>query len=418
MPVYFLVAGLYFMGIFTGFWIRARLRCMVDAVERSLAFKFHNPAWLEPLNLRGAIMSFASTNNMNNVITFKRCESLELISRSNYALLYDKNLKMALWCGYYLNSQMVKAARHHRKPHVCYTDKTLPKEIRVQLMHMQRHAYDKGHMAPLASVATCSTTSFDASLVSNFVLQHKALNRGIWKRLEHLSRRYVEGHDVSTLDELFTANQYDESSVSLRRRMFWTSSRCLAVSTGALFRKESNSLNCLLQHDKQVVPIPDELYMALWDVHSHQHMAFIIPNDETAAVQSLKPKCLNGERQKRRVSLASKTTIRGLGLPHKHVQNSFRQGNLHEIHRFCVTLKELEDRISLSERVIAEKMLCVPRGTHGTEFIKTTNCLGQQACILRHETPPVELFSLQKRRRACKASLRRHFRLVRCCLVN
>ncbi|RNF04317.1 DNA/RNA non-specific endonuclease protein [Trypanosoma conorhini] len=382
---------------------------MMETGQRFLACRFHNPAWLEPLNLRGAVMSATTADTMNNISSFKRCDTLELISRSNYALLYDKNLRMALWCGFYLNSRMVRAARLQRKTHVCYTDKTLPKEIQVQSSHMQRRAYDKGHMAPLASVATCVTTAFEASLVSNFVLQHKALNRGIWKRLEHLSRCYVEGYGFSALGELFTANQYDEPLLPLAGRNTWNSSRCLAVSTGVLFRSEKNSLNCLLQQEKQAVPIPDELYMALWDVHSHQHIAFIVPNDETAAIRSLKPKRLHAKGQKGRVSPVKKTRIRGFAPLHKHIQNPLDKTDLSDINRFRVTLKELEHRIALSERVIAEKLLCIPHGARGIESINATKCLGRKNCVVEYQTPPVELFSLQKRRRAWKMAFTRSF---------
>ncbi|RNC40296.1 DNA/RNA non-specific endonuclease protein-like [Trypanosoma cruzi] len=210
----------------------------MGAGQRCLNHRFHNPAWLEPNNFRGSRISFKTTNAINDMAVLKREDTLQLISRSNYALLYDKNLKMALWCGFYLTSGMVKVARHKHKAHAFYTDRTLPREIQVKPMQLQRHAYDKGHMAPLASVATCVTTSFEASLASNFVLQHKSLNRGIWKRLERISRCYVEGDGFSTLDELFVANQYDGNLSPLKRRKGWVFSRCLAVSTGVLFRKE------------------------------------------------------------------------------------------------------------------------------------------------------------------------------------
>ncbi|KAF5217762.1 hypothetical protein ECC02_009335 [Trypanosoma cruzi] len=409
MPICFLVGASYFIGVFSGLWVRTRVRRVMGAGQRCLNHRFHNPAWLEPSNLRGARISFKTTNAINGMVVLKREDTLQLISRSNYALLYDKNLKMALWCGFYLTSGMVKVARHNHKTHAFYTDRTLPREFQVKPMQLQRHAYDKGHMAPIASVATCVTTSFEASLASNFVLQHKSLNRGIWKRLERISRCYVEGDGFSTLDELFVANQYDENLSPLKRRKGWVFSKCLAVSTGVLFRKEKNSLDCVFQGNKSIVPIPDELYMALWDVHSHQHIAFIIPNDETAAVKSVRTKHLNeGEKSRQFISMR-KAKIQKLAPMIKHIQNTFEKNELSDINRFRVTLKELEDRIALSESVIAEKVLSTSCAVRGTGNINNTKHSKRNECILEYQTLPVELFPLQKRRRACKVSFARAF---------
>ncbi|EKF34453.1 DNA/RNA non-specific endonuclease protein-like, putative [Trypanosoma cruzi marinkellei] len=409
MPICFLVGASYLMGVFSGLWVRTRVRGVMEAGQRCFNHRFHNPAWLEPLNLRGARISFTTTNAINDMDVLKREDTLQLISRSNYALLYDKNLKMALWCGFYLTSGMVKVARHNHKKHAFYTDRTLPREIQVKSMQLQRNAYDKGHMAPVASVATCVTTSFEASLASNFVLQHKSLNRGIWKRLERISRCYVECDGFSTLDELFVANQRDENLSPLKRRKGWAFSRCLAISTGVLFRKEKNSLDCVIQQNKSILPIPDELYMALWDVHSHQHIAFIIPNDETAAIKSARTKHLNEGQKSRQTISMRKTRIQKLGPIIKHIQNPFEKIDLSDINRFRVTLKELEDRIALSESVIAEKVLSTTIAVRGTGTINNTKHSKRNECILEYKTLPVELFPLQKRRRACKVSFTRAF---------
>ncbi|KEG07059.1 putative DNA/RNA non-specific endonuclease protein-like [Trypanosoma grayi] len=381
---------------------------MFDAGRRRWVCKFRNPTWLEPLYLRDARIHVKNADVGQDARAVDRNESLRLLSRNNYALLYDTELRIAIWCGFYLTKEQVKAARRFPRDRVSFTDRTLPKEEQVTPSQMQRCGFDKGHMAPHASVVTCSVSNLEASLLSNFVLQHKVLNRGVWKRLETLSRCYVEGHRAKASKLLIENSEEDTISLPLEQTGFLKGSRCLAVSTGVLFKKGNESLSHLTLKDKakRGVPVPDELYMALWDVHSHHRIAFILPNNETSDIPSASIKHLLGRRKfpesQRMLSHRKENGYKRKRLILPEVNKCLEKAILSDILHFRVTIEELEKRIVASEGVIAESLFCQsPNGRSMCTSLKRHSGT-EQLGVLQRESPLVELFPLQKRRHACR----------------
>ncbi|KAH9600084.1 DNA/RNA non-specific endonuclease [Trypanosoma melophagium] len=379
--------------------------------------KIRNPTWLEPLHLREARAAVMGIGKFNTTSGEENRNTLLLLSRCNYALLYDTKLRMPLWCGFYLTRNQVKAARRYPRSCVPLMDRTLPEEARVTSTEMQKKNFEKGHMAPHASVASCNKSRIESSLLSNFVLQHKIVNRGVWKRLEHLSRSYVMGKSSKSFDRIYKNKEKDDENLfsSLMNPRKRDGPRCLAVSTGVLFNKEKKTLDFLFQSEKEkkTILVPDELYLALWDVHSQKHVSFIIPNDETVVTISGRNN-LSTRGRKRCLNKISTQVVKVMGLhDQKRILKKISELNngtsFFKLNRFRVELEELERRITASESLIEEKLF--PFSTHRkipdsfSEIKEANDKKNDLLCDMSR----VELFPLQKRNQALRKKILRIF---------
>ncbi|ORC86064.1 putative DNA/RNA non-specific endonuclease protein-like, partial [Trypanosoma theileri] len=411
----FLATLSYITGVASALWLWPKLKLVIEAGRCFWSYKFRNPTWLEPLHLRNARGALMGIGKFTNISSEENRNTLLLLSRSNYALLYDTKLRMPLWCGFYLTQSQVKAARRYPRFCVCLMDRTLPEEARVTSTEMQRRNFDKGHMVPHASVASCNRSRIESSLLSSFVLQHKCVNRGVWKRLEHLSRSYVMGKSSNDFDKKKKNKKKNDENFlfSLMNPSKRKGPRCLAVSTGVLFSKEKKTLDYLFQTEKEkkTILVPDELYLALWDVHSQKHVSFIIPNDETVVTMSTKNNFSTGKR-KRCLNETSIQVVKEMGLQHqkrvlKGIKKTNNESSFFELNRFRVELEELEQRITISEGLIAEKLF--PFSTHRKTLYSSReiNKANEQRTTLLCEMSRVELFPLQKRNQALRKKILR-----------
>ncbi|KPA76399.1 DNA/RNA non-specific endonuclease-like protein [Leptomonas pyrrhocoris] len=116
---------------------------------------------------------------------------LQVLQRHSFALLYDPITRLSLWCGYHLTSSGAERARRQRRCLTVYADRTLPRSARRVPAEVRRRGYDRGHLAPHASVAWSAQSALEATLLTNILLQRTELNRGVWRWLEAATRAYV-----------------------------------------------------------------------------------------------------------------------------------------------------------------------------------------------------------------------------------
>ncbi|KAK7198876.1 DNA/RNA non-specific endonuclease-like protein [Novymonas esmeraldas] len=113
------------------------------------------------------------------------------LPRHSFTLLYDPVARLSVWCGYYLTRDGVERARRHRRSVAFLADPSLPRALRRTPSQLVAQWHDRGHLAPHASVATTAQAAVEASLLSNVQLQHRHINRGVWRWLESAVRAYV-----------------------------------------------------------------------------------------------------------------------------------------------------------------------------------------------------------------------------------
>lgn len=113
----------------------------------------------------------------------------DIITRhTGYSLLYDESHKQAKWVAY----KLTRAETHKV---ALRTNKFLPDpQVKTNSAHNSDYAgsgYDKGHLAPAGDMSWSSITMAESFYYSNISPQIPAFNRGIWKRLEGLVRKWA-----------------------------------------------------------------------------------------------------------------------------------------------------------------------------------------------------------------------------------
>lgn len=115
------------------------------------------------------------------------------LCRENYAVEYNNITKTPMAVLEHLTRDdlldKVKRTNDFR------SDKTLPVEARSILNDYKGSGYDKGHMNPANDNTQNIEVMSQTFLLSNIVPQNPNNNRGMWKKLETLTRNYVKNNE-------------------------------------------------------------------------------------------------------------------------------------------------------------------------------------------------------------------------------
>ncbi|KAG5510018.1 hypothetical protein GH5_07867 [Leishmania sp. Ghana 2012 LV757] len=129
------------------------------------------------------------------------------LPRQGFTLLYDPVARLSVWCGYYLTRETVDRARRQSRCLTFFTDRSLDKAVRRVPAELKARGHDRGHLAPHASVAASAQAAIEAALLSNVQLQHRHINRGVWRWLEAAARAYVRQQPVSNVPRAVARQQ-------------------------------------------------------------------------------------------------------------------------------------------------------------------------------------------------------------------
>ncbi|GET86980.1 DNA/RNA non-specific endonuclease-like protein [Leishmania tarentolae] len=171
--------------------------------------------------------------------TLAAASPLLCLPRHGFALLYDPVARLPVWCGYYLTRERVDRARRQSRCMTFFTDRSLNKRLRRVPTELRARGHDRGHLAPHASVAASPQAAVEASLLSNVLLQHRQINRGVWRWLEAATRAYVRQLPLTDVP----------CSVANQQRHVANESTTGAACVGTALPSEPQS-------SKQVAPAP------------------------------------------------------------------------------------------------------------------------------------------------------------------
>lgn len=107
---------------------------------------------------------------------------IQVINRGNFIIGWSDSLRHPAWCAYHVTKE--KKFNDGQRPNFL-ADKSLPLSPRPE--DYTRSGYDRGHMAPNHAIVS---RYGDADrkltfLMSNIAPQRPALNRGVWRDVEH-----------------------------------------------------------------------------------------------------------------------------------------------------------------------------------------------------------------------------------------
>ncbi|MBE9562802.1 MAG: DNA/RNA non-specific endonuclease [Proteobacteria bacterium] len=117
------------------------------------------------------------------------CKTDLVLNRDGYCLGYNYNRKCAAWVSYVVSKGSIGI--DVERDDGFYDDLDIPEPYRVQPNDFKNTGYDKGHLAPSASIDFSRKSNAQTFAMSNIALQHPKLNRQAWGSLENTIRNWT-----------------------------------------------------------------------------------------------------------------------------------------------------------------------------------------------------------------------------------
>jgi len=112
----------------------------------------------------------------------------ELIEHLGFALVYSEPHEQALWVAYELTlDETTKAAERKNK----FLPDPKVSTLTANDKDYYKSGYDRGHLAPAADMSWSVQALAESFYYSNISPQNPSFNRGVWKRLEELLRKWA-----------------------------------------------------------------------------------------------------------------------------------------------------------------------------------------------------------------------------------
>ena len=184
----------------------------------------------------------ASNSRISNLNfkEFKPTNNGELVKHTHYILSYSEQHEQAEWVFYEIKKERVlelvnRTDDFREDPEIQNSSATL--------YDYRRSGYDRGHLAPAEDFSFSASAMSESFYMSNMSPQLPHFNRGIWRDLESLIRK-------------------------------WGSNSTLYVVTGPVFG------SCDLTIGLNNVCIPESYYKVIYNPSEKKMIAFILPNEK------------------------------------------------------------------------------------------------------------------------------------------
>ena len=112
-----------------------------------------------------------------------------VVIHANYTLQYDERYEQADWVAYELTRREVEG-RIKRKDDFRPDPSVITGS--ADLADYRKSGFDRGHLAPAGDMKFSTSAMDDSFYMRNMSPQRPGFNRGIWKELETLVRRWAE----------------------------------------------------------------------------------------------------------------------------------------------------------------------------------------------------------------------------------
>jgi endonuclease G, mitochondrial len=165
-----------------------------------------------------------------------------VLHKSFYSHSHLKDKKLPEWTIYFSSNELYES--YVSRNDDFRVDSTLNPEFQALKKDYYKSGYDRGHLVPAEDMNFDSTAMSESFLFTNVTPQTPTFNRGIWKKLESLTRALRMKKDS------------------------------LVIITGAIF-KDSTHHSTILSGG---ISVPEFYYKILFDVEEFTAIGFVIPN--------------------------------------------------------------------------------------------------------------------------------------------
>lgn len=160
---------------------------------------------------------------------------------NEFAVKHSGVTRTPLYSAEHLNPLRLDEASDMERDNSFHAELKIPAAERAELKDYKASGYDRGHMAPNADFSN-DQSQFECFTLANMVPQNPNNNRGIWKKIEMATRRYV---------------------VKSKHTVF--------IVTGPVFDKNPPLL-------KGRVAIPTKIYKAVYDTATKETGVYLVDN--------------------------------------------------------------------------------------------------------------------------------------------
>ena len=167
----------------------------------------------------------------------------QILCRDGYAVGFDYKYRVADWVSYHITKESVDG--HAKRTDNFHSDSDVPPKYRVTYDDYLNSGYDRGHLAPAATMAFSAESMDQSFLMTNMSPQAPLFNRDGWRILEDKVRGWAKSHG-----ELY-------------------------VVDGPIWEGYEQSIgNC------NCIKVPKKFYKIIYDPNKEQAIAFVIPNQQ------------------------------------------------------------------------------------------------------------------------------------------
>ena len=167
------------------------------SLQRKEAFVYRTRARRKPGELPSSVATSASTGAgcQNHLIYGVPHDSDQILCRLGYVVGYNYTQKVPDWAAYYIiQSERKKITRKNK----FITDKDLPSSARSSNSDYAKSGYDRGHIAPSATISISQHANDETFYFSNMTPQLPGFNRnmmgysGVWGATEDGVRDWLK----------------------------------------------------------------------------------------------------------------------------------------------------------------------------------------------------------------------------------
>ena len=114
-----------------------------------------------------------------------------------YSLLYSENHEQPYWVRYVITKENIENSIVERKDNFRMDPSVV--SISASLADYRKSGYDRGHLCPAGDMKFSKLAMSESFYMSNMSPQHPSLNRGRWKQLESMVRKWALKYDSTII---------------------------------------------------------------------------------------------------------------------------------------------------------------------------------------------------------------------------
>ena len=164
----------------------------------------------------------------------------EIVKHSYIIMSYNEKHEQANWVFYKLNQRNINGDSKRKDN---FRPDPFVSSGSAELIDYKGSGYDRGHLAPAGDMKMTNNSMSESFYLSNISPQYPSFNRGGWKRLETLIRK-------------------------------WATSKSLNIYTAGILGNDLNSIG------PNQVSIPRKFYKIIFDTSNENVIGFIMPNQK------------------------------------------------------------------------------------------------------------------------------------------